>query len=110
MAETIPQGASLSREITKNSQVPINSEHIELQSVGFNQGESSNSPETEPKGQEEVSYFRISSTLVPMLIVEIVLSFADLLSRDEFGPFFSGPGQTWAKMNGPGPRWAKSQK
>ena len=80
MAETIPQGASLSREITKNSQVPINSEHIDLQSVGFNQGESSNSPETEPKDQKEVSYFRISSTLIPMLIVEIVLSFADLLS------------------------------
>ena len=74
------QGASLSREISNNSQVPINSEYIELQSVGFNQGESSNSPETEPKGEEEVSYFRISSTLVPMLIVEIVLSFADLLS------------------------------
>ena len=25
----------------------------------------------------------------------------------EFGPFFSGPGLTWAKKNRPGPRWAK---
>ena len=81
MAETIPQGASLSLETTEDSQVPINSEHIELQYVGFNQGESSNSQETEPKDQEEEdSNLKISSTFIPMLIVEIVLSFADLLS------------------------------
>ena len=81
MAETISQGASLSQGNTEDSQVPNDSEHIELQSMGSNQERSSNSPETEPKDQEEEdSDLKIGSTFIPMLIVEIVLSFADLLS------------------------------
>ena len=81
MAETISQGASFAQGISEPSQVHSNSEHIEFQYMGSNQEKSSNSPETEPKDQEEEdSNLKISSTLIPMLIVEIVLSFADLLS------------------------------
>ena len=81
MAETISQGASFAQGISEPSQVHSNSEHIEFQYMGSNQEKSSNSPETEPKDQEEEdSDLKIGSTFIPMLIVEIVLSFVDLFS------------------------------
>ena len=61
MAETIPQGASFPKGNTEASQIGNNSEAIELQSVELNQEKSSNSPETEPKNQEEVSHLKIKS-------------------------------------------------
>ena len=61
------------------------------------------------------SLFSTESVLESLLnsvldsIPDALLDSSLAIGRDEFGPFFSGPGQTWAKMDRPGP-WQANLK
>ena len=57
-----------------------NSEQIELESLNGNQRKSSNVSETKQEDHNGVFDWKISPYFIPLLIVEICLSFADLLS------------------------------
>ena len=76
MAETI---LKVAQENTKGCQGSDGREVTELQTLGYNQRKSSKS-EIESKNQEDDCGLNLSPAFIPMLIVEIVLSFADLLS------------------------------
>ena len=64
----------------QTSQEQNNVELIELQSLNGGEENSSNKSETKPENQDIVSVLKISPLLIPMILLELGLSIADVLS------------------------------